>query len=57
VADAIRRFAGSLAKGAAFPLLLVALVAGFIAVQDQIDRRDPKLAGTLLRPALRVEFE
>jgi hypothetical protein len=57
VADALRRFAGKAAKGTAFPALLIALVVGFIAVQDQIDRRDPKLARTPLRPDLRVEFE
>jgi hypothetical protein len=31
-------------KTAAFPLILLALVVLFLAVQDQIDRRDPKLA-------------
>jgi hypothetical protein len=32
------------AKNAAFPLLLVALVFGFLMVQNRIDSRDPKLA-------------
>jgi hypothetical protein len=27
-----------------FPLLLVLLVAGYMAVQNRLDRRDPKLA-------------
>lgn len=32
------------ADTAAFPLLLVLLLVGYLALQDQIDRRDPKLA-------------
>lgn len=34
----------AIAQGAVFPLGLVLLVVTFLAVQDHIDRRDPKLA-------------
>jgi hypothetical protein len=40
-------FAASLpdvARALAFPLLLVGLVLGFVAVQNRLDRKDPKLA-------------
>jgi hypothetical protein len=40
-------FAGSLpeiARRLAFPLVLVGLVLGFVAIQNRLDRRDPKLA-------------
>jgi hypothetical protein len=40
-------FAGSLpevARALAFPLVLVGLVLGFVAVQNRLDRKDPKLA-------------
>jgi hypothetical protein len=38
------RVAAEATKRAAFPLVLLALVILFLAVQDRIDRRDPKLA-------------
>jgi hypothetical protein len=31
------------------PLVLIVLIMGFVAVQDRIDRRDPKLANAPLR--------
>jgi hypothetical protein len=40
-------FAGSLpeiARRLAFPLVLVGLVLGFVAIQNRLDRKDPKLA-------------
>jgi hypothetical protein len=40
-------FAGSLpevARALAFPLVLLGLVLGFVAVQNRLDRKDPKLA-------------
>jgi hypothetical protein len=45
--DPFGPFAGSLselARRLAFPLVLVALLLGFVAVQNRLDRRDPKLA-------------
>jgi hypothetical protein len=45
--DALGPFAGSLpavARALAFPLVLVGLVLGFVAVQNRLDRKDPKLA-------------
>lgn len=44
--DPIGRLLGSVPPIAAvgFPLLLIAIVLLFLAVQDRIDRRDPKLA-------------
>lgn len=42
VLDSVKRFA--------FPLLLVLLVAGFLALQNYFDRRDPKLAAALIDP-------
>ncbi|HVE98925.1 MAG TPA: hypothetical protein VNA12_07075, partial [Mycobacteriales bacterium] len=43
-AQAVRRIATAVAKGAAFPFLLLLLVLLFLLVQHEIDRRDPKLA-------------
>jgi hypothetical protein len=43
----------SIANGAralAFPVLLLALVLGFLAVQNYLDRRDPKLARAPVGP-------
>jgi hypothetical protein len=45
--DPLEPFAASLpdvARALAFPLVLVGLVLGFVAVQNRLDRRDPKLA-------------
>ena len=45
--DPLGPFAGSLpevARALAFPLVLVGLVLGFVAVQNRLDRKDPKLA-------------
>jgi hypothetical protein len=45
--DPLGPFAGSLpevARALAFPLVLVGLVLGFVAVQNHLDRKDPKLA-------------
>ena len=45
--DPLGQFAGSLpevARALAFPLVLVGLVLGFVAVQNHLDRKDPKLA-------------
>ncbi|HVF20697.1 MAG TPA: hypothetical protein VNA14_10690 [Mycobacteriales bacterium] len=38
------RVLGSVAEGAAFPFVLLLLVALFLVAQHQLDRRDPKLA-------------
>jgi hypothetical protein len=45
--DELGPFAGSLpqiARTLAFPLVLVGLVLGFVAIQNRLDRKDPKLA-------------
>jgi hypothetical protein len=45
--DPFGPFAGSLpevARALAFPLVLLGLVLGFVAVQNRLDRKDPKLA-------------
>jgi hypothetical protein len=45
--DPLEPFAASLpdvARALAFPLVLVGLVLGFVAVQNRLDRKDPKLA-------------
>jgi hypothetical protein len=45
--DPLGPFAGSLpeiARRLAFPLVLVGLVLGFVAIQNRLDRKDPKLA-------------
>ena len=44
IVAAAGRVATEAAEGAAFPLILLALVILFLAIQDRIDRRDPKLA-------------
>jgi hypothetical protein len=47
VANSISNVATAIAGaggGTGFPLLLLALVIGFLIVQNRIDRRDPKLA-------------
>ena len=36
--------------GITFPLLLVAIVAGFLAIQGRIDSSDPKLSIAILDP-------
>lgn len=38
------------ARDLAFPVLLVGLVLGFLALQNRLDRRDPKLAAAPLGP-------
>jgi hypothetical protein len=43
-------------KTAAFPLILLALVILFLAVQDQIDRRDPKLSEAPVHAGDELEF-
>lgn len=45
--DRLGPFAGSfpdVARALAFPLVLVGIVLGFVAVQNRLDRKDPKLA-------------
>lgn len=44
-----RAIAGG-ARALAFPVLLLALVLGFLAVQNRLDRRDPKLAKAPVGP-------
>ena len=44
VAAAVGQTAIALVEDGQFPLALVAVVAGFLAVQGRLDRRDPKLA-------------
>jgi hypothetical protein len=51
--DPLGPFAGSLpdvARALAFPLVLVGLVLGFVAVQNRLDRKDPKLAFATTTP-------
>jgi hypothetical protein len=50
------RVATEVSKRAAFPLLLFALVILFLAIQNQIDRRDPKLADAPLHSGDDLEF-
>jgi hypothetical protein len=44
VATAVAEVAGPVAERSAFPLLLLIVMIGFLAIQNAIDRRDPKLA-------------
>jgi large repetitive protein len=48
---------GSAGGGTGFPLLLLALLMGFLLVQNRIDRRDPKLALASIAADDTVEFE
>jgi hypothetical protein len=41
---------------AAFPLVLLGLLILFLAIQDQIDRRDPKLAEAPVHAGDDLEF-
>jgi hypothetical protein len=50
------RVATDVSSKAAFPLVLLALVILFLAIQDQIDRRDPKLAEAPLHAGDSLEF-
>jgi hypothetical protein len=50
------RVATDVSSKAAFPLVLLALVILFLAIQDQIDRRDPKLAEAPVHAGDTVEF-
>lgn len=50
------KVAGEASSRAAFPLLLVALMILFLAVQNQIDRRDPKLARAPVHAGEDLEF-
>ena len=52
----LRRVAVAAAKTAAFPLALAVIVAVFLAIQDRIDRKDPKLALAPLRSPM-LSFE
>lgn len=45
------------ARVTAFPLLLLVILGGFLAVQRWIDRGDPKLAGSAAWPVLDLRFE
>ena len=51
------KVAGTVSKKAAFPLLLVLLMIFFLAIQDQIDRRDPKLAHAPVYPTNDLGFD
>jgi hypothetical protein len=42
---------------AAFPLLLLLLIAGFLIAQHRIDRKDPKLALAPVHRELDLAFE
>jgi len=44
VVTAVGETALAVVEDGQFPLALVAVVAGFLAVQGRLDRRDPKLA-------------
>lgn len=44
------RLLASHSDAAAFPLVLVVLLVGFLMLQDRVDHRDPKLAAPLTRP-------
>ena len=50
------RVATEASKKAAFPLVLLALMILFLALQDQIDRRDPKLARAPVHAGRDLEF-
>jgi hypothetical protein len=50
------RVATEVSKRAAFPLLLLALVFFFLVIQNQIDRRDPKLAQAPVHAGEDLEF-
>jgi hypothetical protein len=56
--DPLRTFVASLPDVAAlaFPLVLVGLVLGFVAVQNRLDRKDPKLALATTTPDV-LSFE
>lgn len=45
------------ARASTFPLLLLLIVGGFLAVQGRIDRGDPKLAGSAGWPERDLRFE
>jgi hypothetical protein len=49
--------AGAVSKKAAFPALLLLCVVLFLLVQDQIDRRDPKLAQAPVHPTNDLGFD
>jgi predicted phage tail protein len=51
------KVAGAVSKKAAFPLLLILLMIFFLAIQDQIDRRDPKLADAPVHPTNDLGFD
>lgn len=53
---AVRSVVGEVADRAGLPLALVALVVLFLALQDRIDRRDPKLAHAPLNPTPDLVF-
>jgi hypothetical protein len=52
VAAAVGETALAVVEDGQFPLALVAVVAGFLAVQGRLDRRDPKLALARVRQEL-----
>lgn len=54
--SALRRALEDTLTRPAVPLALLALVLGFLLVQDRIDRRDPKLAAAPLEPEPDPEF-
>ncbi|MEA2705028.1 MAG: large repetitive protein, partial [Actinomycetota bacterium] len=56
IVEAAGRVVTEASRGAAFPLLLVALVILFLAIQDQIDRRDPKLSDAPVHAGEELEF-
>jgi hypothetical protein len=55
--DVATRVAGEAAQRAAFPLLLLLLIAGFLIAQHRIDRKDPKLALAPVHRELDLAFE
>lgn len=52
----IAKLGAAVVKNAAFPLLLVLLLILFLVIQDQIDRRDPKLALAPVYPTPDLPF-
>lgn len=46
----IARAAAAAARHLAFPVALALIVAGFLLIQDRLDRRDPKLSLAPIRP-------
>jgi hypothetical protein len=56
-ATEVAKAAAPAAKRAAFPLVLVALLLLFIALQNRLDSRDPKLAHAPVHRTPDLSFE